>query len=393
MRMAPDNSRLSRVNGPPLTVVVFGTFDERQHPRVEVLIEALLGLGHFVIWCNEPLEVSTKQRISATRRPLQAVRLISRLLTCWWRLVRKAWGIGRHTPDVVLVGYLGVLDVHLARLCFSAPVILDNMAPVTGIAKDRSLPFGKFFSLVDRLAAKAVDVIVWDTEEHMSAGPPDCDGIVVPVGAPTRWFQQSGRIQDPSTAMSICFFGLYTPLQGTNVIAEAIWLLRDCTDLTWTLIGHGQNRSKAEEIVGAVTSVKWIDWLDAEQLPKVLAEHDVCLGIFGSTSKATRVVPNKVYQGAAAGCAIITSDTPPQRAALGDAACYVPVADPKALAGAIRKLADDRVLLSKMQAASYARADDQFSPRSIGIQLQQALEAATAASHSGRRRMFPSRRP
>ena len=37
-----------------------------------------------------------------------------------------------------------------------------------------------------------------------------------------------------------------------------------------------------------------------------------------------RVVPNKVFQGAAAGCAVVTSDTAPQRRALGDAAVFVP---------------------------------------------------------------------
>ena len=56
--------------------------------------------------------------------------------------------------------------------------------------------------------------------------------------------------------------------------------------------------------------MRWIDWVDADELPGVVAEHDVCLGIFGTTDKAPRVVPNKVYQGVASGCAVVTSDTP-----------------------------------------------------------------------------------
>ena len=66
---------------------------------------------------------------------------------------------------------------------------------------------------------------------------------------------------------------------------------------------------------------------------RVVAEHDVCLGIFGTGPKALRVVPNKVFQGAAAGCAVVTSDTAPQRRLLGDAAVLVPPGDPAALAG------------------------------------------------------------
>ena len=171
-----------------MTVVVFGTYDERQHPRVAVIIEALLDRGHRVIRCNEPFGVSTSERISAARHPWQAALLVFRLMSCWWRLVKAARGVGRDTPDAVLVGYLGVLDVHLARLCFSAPVILDNMAPVAGTANDRSLPFAKLFSAIDRLATSAAAITIWDTAEQMSAGGTTRNGIVVPVGAPAKWF-------------------------------------------------------------------------------------------------------------------------------------------------------------------------------------------------------------
>ena len=76
--------------------------------------------------------------------------------------------------------------------------------------------------------------------------------------------------------------------------------------------------------------------MPAANLPALVAGHDVCLGIFGTGDKALRVVPNKVFQGAAAGCAIVTSDTAPQRRALGDAAVLVPPGDPEALAAALR---------------------------------------------------------
>ena len=75
----------------------------------------------------------------------------------------------------------------------------------------------------------------------------------------------------------------------------------------------------------------------------------MCLGIFGTGDKAQRVVPNKVFQGAAAGCAIVTSDTAPQRRALGEAAVLVPPGDPGELAGALRQLAADRAALARLR--------------------------------------------
>ena len=74
--------------------------------------------------------------------------------------------------------------------------------------------------------------------------------------------------------------------------------------------------------------------------PALVAGHDVCLGIFGTGVKAQLVVPNKVYQGAAAGCAVVTSDTAPQRRALGENAVeheiLVWIADPEAGVGNVR---------------------------------------------------------
>ena len=85
------------------------------------------------------------------------------------------------------------------------------------------------------------------------------------------------------------------------------------------MIGTGQDLAQARSAAAANHAVSWRDWVPAAELPAIVAGHDVCLGIFGTGEKALRVVPNKVFQGAAAGCAIVTSDTAPQRRALREA--------------------------------------------------------------------------
>jgi glycosyltransferase involved in cell wall biosynthesis len=101
-----------------------------------------------------------------------------------------------------------------------------------------------------------------------------------------------------------------------------------------------------------------------EKMPEVAAEHDVCLGIFADNPKGLRVVPNKVYQGIRAGCAIVTSDTVPQRKVLGDLAEYVPPADPRALADSLRHLAANPSRVAELQTASRA-ASDRFGPQGV----------------------------
>ncbi len=81
------------------------------------------------------------------------------------------------------------------------------------------------------------------------------------------------------------------------------------------------------------------------------------------------MVPNKVFQGAAAGCAIVTSDTAPQRRALAGAAILVPPGDPDALAAALLRLAGDRGELARLRQQARAVAPEQFVPEQIVLPL------------------------
>jgi glycosyltransferase involved in cell wall biosynthesis len=113
-------------------------------------------------------------------------------------------------------------------------------------------------------------------------------------------------------------------------------------------------------MIGTDPRVSWMPWVDPAALPALVASHDVCLGIFGTGPKARRVVPNKVYQGAAAGCLVITSNTAPQRRALGDAAVYVEPGDGQALADALLAATEDRTKLVEMQQRASERARQDF---------------------------------
>jgi glycosyltransferase involved in cell wall biosynthesis len=88
-----------------------------------------------------------------------------------------------------------------------------------------------------------------------------------------------------------------------------------------------------------------------------------------------RVIPNKVFQGAAAGCAIITSDSVSQREALGEAARFVEPGDPQALADALRWLIADRERVWTLRQAAYRRAVEAFAPAAVVEPLHVRLQA------------------
>jgi glycosyltransferase involved in cell wall biosynthesis len=165
---------------------------------------------------------------------------------------------------------------------------------------------------------------------------------------------------------------LYTPLQGTPVIGAALALIAGAP-IEVTMIGTGQDEIEARAAAGASAAIRWRDWVPAAELPALVAGHHVCLGIFGTGDKALRVVPNKVFQGAAAGCAIVTSDTPPQRRVLADAAVLVPPGDPEALAAALLRLASDRAELIGLRQRAHQLARQQFAPERIVAPLVREL--------------------
>jgi glycosyltransferase involved in cell wall biosynthesis len=174
--------------------------------------------------------------------------------------------------------------------------------------------------------------------------------------------------------LRVVFVGVFTPLHGTRTVGEALAALAD-DDIDITMVGSGQEHEACRAAASGNPRVRWIDWIRSADLPAFVGGHDVSLGIFGTTPKALNVVPTKVYQGAAAACAVVTSDTPPQREALGDAAVYVPAGDAPALAHALRQLAKDRAEVARVGAAAHEVALARFTPAAVVAPIRAKLES------------------
>jgi glycosyltransferase involved in cell wall biosynthesis len=355
-----------------MRTIIFGTYDTAMHPRIATIAEGLAARGFDVTECNVPLGLTTADRVDMLAKPWKVGGLVARLASRWLGLATRARRLGR--PDAVVVGYLGHFDVHLARLLYPrrrVPIVLDHLISAANTAKDRRIAGGglkqRLLTMIDAAALRAADIVVVDTEEHVETVQEKyrSKAVVVPVGAPTPWHEAARELSaDPGAPLKVVFYGLYTPLQGTPVIGEALGRLAGAP-VEVTMIGRGQDEEETKRAAAANQSVRWLGWVPAAELPAVVASHDVCLGIFGTGDKALRVVPNKVFQGAAAGCAVITSDTPPQRRVLGDAAVLVPPGDPAALADALLRLASDREALLKLRHAARQLAAERFTPEQV----------------------------
>jgi glycosyltransferase involved in cell wall biosynthesis len=372
-----------------MRILTFGSYRLWEQPRVQVLIEGLRERGHEMVECNVPLPFDTASRVRTARQPWRAPLLALRIGEVWPRLWRRARKLPN--PDAVLVPYLAHFDIHLARRLWArTPIVLDQYLFIADTARDRgtrSRALLGAFDRLDRAAVKAADLVVVDTEGHRLLLP-EADragAIVVPVGAPKEWFCKP----EPHRAgpMRAIFFGIFTPLQGAPVIGEALRLLDpDPAIVRFTMVGRGQDLENTRRLAGSSPAVEWLDWVEYAKLPGLVADHDICLGIFGANPKGMRVIPNKVYQGAAAGCAIVTSDTAAQRESLGDAAVFVPPGDPQALAAVLRELVANQARVWALRQAAYHRAVEAFTPAMVVQPLDERLAAGIPLRATHKRR-------
>ena len=368
-----------------MLILGFGTYDRTRHPRVGVMLDGLRDHGFDIEECNAPLDVSTAERVKILKQTWRVPLVGVRLLGHWFRLAVLGRRIAhRRKIGAVLVGYLGHFDVLLARMVFPrTPIVLDHLIFAADTARNRGIGAGwrgKLLSAVDGAAIRAASVVVLDTPEHAELldgrGRMRARAVTVPVGASREWFEagETAAGREDSGPMSIVFFGLYTPLQGTPVIARALQMLADReVPFRATLIGSGQDYPGVRAELDGLANVTWREWVGWDELPGVVAAHDVCLGIFDTGPKALRVVPNKVYQGAAAGCAIVTSATVPQRRVLGEAGVLVPPGDPEALVDALAALAHDPAELCARRFAATALAARSFTPAAVVAPLAEML--------------------
>jgi len=147
------------------------------------------------------------------------------------------------------------------------------------------------------------------------------------------------------------------------------------------LIGGGPERVRVEALAGrAGARIRWRDEVPLATLPDELAAAAVTLGVFGAGRKAAMVVPNKVYQGAAAGRPLVTRDGPALREVLcPDEHCLaVPPADPTTLAAAVARLLDDRTLAESLGRAARAHVLARFSPEQQAARLDALLRERLA---------------
>jgi len=234
---------------------------------------------------------------------------------------------------------------------------------------------------LDRTACNLANHVLLDTQHHVAYfinqfGLEHVGFSTIPVGCNEDIFYPRANT-GKKNSFRVLYYTSYLPLHGVDVVLKAAAELRDIP-VNFRLIGSGQTFLKARQLAAQLklSSVEFIPPVPVEQLANEIAAADICLGgHFGSSPKASRVIPGKVYQILAMARPLIASDTPANRELLSHVitAYLCRPNDPISLAEGIKTMIEDHTLCERIAHNGYQLFHERCSEAVITDQLQNIL--------------------
>lgn len=360
-----------------IRAVFWGTYDTGK-PRVRILLQGLRENHVDVIECHRDVwnGIEDKSQVRGVRGKLLALlRWLMAYPTLIWRYLQ----LPEH--DLVIVSYMGQLDV-LVLWPFAKvkgkPIVWDTFLSLYNtVVEDRKLlsrrnPVAWLLWSLEWLACKAADLVVVDTDAHgryfsHKFSVPSTKIRRVFVGAETCTFGHDRPKRPPGSAQApvVLFYGQFIPLHGIPTVVEAA-KLTESEDIRWIIVGNGQEAPKVRALLEQLhpNNLEWVPWIPYSELGEALSNADICLGIFGDTDKAARVIPNKVFQILMSGRPLITRDSPAIRELVSkddEGVWLIPPASPTILADTVRQ-----ATRSHLPPALHSEIKNTITPKTIG---------------------------
>jgi len=371
-----------------LRVCFFGTYDSN-YPGNRVLIEGLRRHGVDVIECHVALWEKSPVKESRYFGLRSLVKLFARYIVDMGKLYARA--VSLPTCPVIITGFSGYLDLPLAKSIaqiWKSKLIFNPMMSIYDtLVLDRQLfPQGTLMARLilwlERFLYIIPDVLLVDSRIHYQffADYLKCPWSkfrMLPFGVDDHLFYPRQQIRSDGY-FQVLFYGKYQPLQGIITIIEAAKQLEYDSEIRFLVIGYGPTwyevQQRAQEL--DVRNVHFVKWVEFEQLPQVISQADICLGIFGMSDKVDRCIANKVIQSLAMRKAVVTGYTKAMGEILNDReqVLFCERGNPKALAQAIIELKQNADLRDKIAVQGYEAFRQYFSPLAIGALARHYLE-------------------
>ena len=346
-----------------ITVLYFGTYDP-EYSRNRVLIDGLRKNGVNVIECEDD---------SAGFKKFLKLFLKFRRI--------------KDNYDVIVIGFFSPLIVPFAKLITRKPVIFDPLVLLYDsnvldrkVIKPKSLR-AFYYWFLDWLTLHLADMVLLDTEEHIKYAskeykvrPEKFKRIF--IGTREDIYHPIAKTRENNKFL-VEFHGIFNTLQGVAFIIKAAKHLESHDDIKIIIIGNGKGQDKLLQLAQSlkIRNIEFIEPVDKKELAIKISEADVCLGIFGTSDKARRVIPNKVYECAGMRKPVITADTPAIREFFtDDDLMLVKIADAEAIARAVLKLKEDKELRERLANNAYTKLISCASTEILGLRFKEIIQ-------------------
>jgi glycosyltransferase involved in cell wall biosynthesis len=281
--------------------------------------------------------------------------------------------------DYIFAAYPSSVPAMIARFISKKPVIIDAFySNFDSVVNDRKKytwydPRSLKMLIFDWLGVLSAHLVITDTKEHAAYwstwwGMKHKKMGVVYIGADENMFvPMHGAKKDH---ILVLFHGTFIPLQGTPKIVEAAHLCASDPQIQFRMIGNGRDLAPSKKLAEmyGLTHIEFAGMKPLSEINAHLAEADIVLGIFGDTAKTFRVIPNKVYEGAAVRKPIITRDTKAIREVFDEHELQLVDGSPQSIADAIIMLAHDELARARYAEKGYAKVM-QYTSKMIGEML------------------------
>ncbi len=157
-----------------------------------------------------------------------------------------------------------------------------------------------FFYLMDYFSFRLADTVLFDTDEHIKYSSEifklkKSKFKKIFIGANEDLFYKRKKTRKDKKFI-VGFHGNFVPLQGVPNIVKVARKLKDHDDIIFEMIGDGITFEESKKEARGLNNIKFLGRRPNNQIPDYIKNWDLGLGIFGDTSKSSRVIPNKLFE-------------------------------------------------------------------------------------------------
>ena len=355
-----------------MKVCFFGSYTK--DPVISVLKLKLELLNIEVIECHEDINISLDH--------ISIPSVIKSFIKLFFKHRKVDYDIA------VLPLWWGAIQIRLLKLISRKPVLYFGQgSPYDELVHDRKKVkpnsfTAKFFYYFERMVCKYSDLITKESQAEIDYFTNQMKLSkekfrVLLMSADESKFPVCS-FKKPEEIFQILYWGTFIPLHGVEVIIEAAKILAGYNDILFKFCGDGQTKEQIEELARKyeLKNVKFLGFVEQKVLIDLINKSDICLGLFGHSTKASIVVTNKVYQILCSQKPLITMDSKVINEIgleSGKNCILVPKQDPKKLADAILDIKNDVKTREKIAIQGRQIFEEKFSLKKTSEQLQQIL--------------------